>query len=227
MATKSLEDLYSKKNNSDYYSAPRLEMLQFIPSHCKKILDVGCGDGSFLSAVKSTKDIEAWGVDISKNSIEIAEKRIDKALHADLTQDIQILPDDYFDAIFFNDVLEHIINPKELLINIKKKLNRNGIVVASIPNIRHYRILIMLLKNKDFKYEKIGVMDETHLRFFTKKSMIRLFDTAGYQVTNTVPLQKTKSFKPILLNLFSLGFAGNDISYLQYAITAKKHALTK
>ena len=106
---------------------------------------------------------------------------------------------------------------------------KNGIVVASIPNIRHYRILIMLLKNKDFKYEKIGIMDETHLRlrFFTKKSMIWLFDTAGYQVTNTVPLQKTKSFKPILLNLFSLGFAGNDISYLQYTIIAEKHAPIK
>ena len=93
-------------------------MLQFVPENCQRVLEVGCGEGGFISAVKKMTAAEAWGVDISEESISIASECIDKAICTDLTEDMSILPNNYFDAIFFNDVLEHIIDPESLLKNI-------------------------------------------------------------------------------------------------------------
>lgn len=220
MATQAVERLY--ENKKDYYSGVRSEMLQFVPEHCQRVLDVGCGEGGFISAVKQMTQAEAWGVDINASSISIATDRIDKAICTDLTEDISILPDQYFDAIFFNDVLEHIVDPENLLKDMALKLAPEGVIIASIPNVRHYKVLLMLLRDKDFKYEKAGVMDESHLRFFTRKSMVRLFKAAGYDVQSVTAINKSKSLRPVFIKLMTLGLIGRDISYLQYVVIAKK-----
>lgn len=221
MATESLKKIY--ENKKDYYSSVRSEMLQFVPENCQRVLEVGCGEGGFISTVKKMTAAEAWGVDISEESISIASEHIDKAICTDLTEDMSILPNNYFDAIFFNDVLEHIIDPESLLKDISSKLSSNGVVIASIPNFRHHKVLVMLLRDKDFKYEGAGVMDNSHLRFFTRKSMIRLFKTANYNIQSIVPINKSKSLRPVLIKLFTLGIIGNDISFLQYVIVARTH----
>ncbi len=76
---------------------------------------------------------------------------------------MNVLPDGYFDVIFFNGVLEHIIDPRSLLEEISSKLSPDGVVVMSTPNVRHHKVLTMLLLTKDFKYERAGMMDEPHL----------------------------------------------------------------
>ncbi len=220
MKNKSIERLYEKKHN--YYSNSRSEMLRFVPENCQNILEVGCGEGGFLAAVKEIHNLEAWGVDISESAISCASGLIDKAICVDLTENMDVLPEGYFDAIFFNDVIEHIIDPGNLLKNIASKLAPNGVVIASIPNARHFKMLLMLLWDKDFKYEKAGLMDEAHLRFFTRKSMIRLFKSVDYNLHSITPINKSKSLRPVLIKLFTLGLIGNDISYLQYVIVANK-----
>ncbi|MFT6874478.1 MAG: 2-polyprenyl-3-methyl-5-hydroxy-6-metoxy-1,4-benzoquinol methylase [Granulosicoccus sp.] len=214
------DDFYQKRD--DYYQGTRPELLPFFPVSAKTVLDVGCGEGRFAKQLKDMHGATVWGVDISDESIAVANTLLDKAFVADVTASLDSLPDNYFDVIYFNDVLEHMIDPYTLLSNIQSKLTTQGKVIASIPNMRHFRVLWKLLAKKDFQYENAGVMDETHLRFFTKISMGRMFSEAGYQNVEVTPISKSRSFRPKFFKLFTLGLIGSDISYPQFVVTGNK-----
>jgi hypothetical protein len=92
-----------------------------------------------------------------------------------------------FDCIVFNDVLEHMIDPWSVLATTRSLLSARGVVVASIPNIRHVSVLLPLLVRGRWSYMEWGVLDRTHLRFFTRRSMISMFEGAGYRVTHIEP----------------------------------------
>ncbi|WP_196140373.1 bifunctional 2-polyprenyl-6-hydroxyphenol methylase/3-demethylubiquinol 3-O-methyltransferase UbiG [Aliikangiella sp. G2MR2-5] len=222
MASEELKELYQKKTTT--YANSRPEMLTFAPAHCNKVLDVGCGEGNFAVTLKTQKNCEVWGVDINQPASDSAAHHLDKILCVDLTENMDVIPDNYFDVIYFNDVLEHLPNPARLLKDIRKKLVPNGVVIASIPNVRHFSVLLMLLRDKDFKYEQAGIMDETHLRFFTRKSIMRLFEESDYDINSLTPINASKSIRPKLMKLFTLGLIGNDISYLQYVVVASPHS---
>jgi len=214
------DDFYAKKDV--YYQATREELLPFFPKDGKTVLDVGCGEGLFGKGLKQNFGAEVWGVDISEASISAAEKNLDKAILADITTNLDVLPDNYFDIMYFNDVLEHMIDPYTLLANISSKLSENGRVVASIPNIMHHKVLWNLIFKHDFRYENAGVMDETHLRWFTRKSMMRMFSEAGFIDVETMPVFKTKSYRPLVMQIATLGMIGTDISYPQFIVSATK-----
>lgn len=203
----------------DYYQNPRPEMLEFLPSKATKVLDVGCSNGAFGLSIKEKNNAEVWGIEPMKNIANQASSVLDKVLINSCENVIGQLPDNYFDAIFFNDVLEHMINPNEVLLNIKSKLNENGKIISSIPNIRYHNNFIRLIVNKDWKYEEFGVMDKTHLRFFTGKTIQRMYNEAGYKLEFHKGIKKSKSIKPILYNIFAL-FTALDIRYMQYATIA-------
>lgn len=88
-------------------------------------------------------------------------------------------------------------------------------VLASIPNVRHFYNLKALLNEKDWKYINSGILDSTHLRLFTKKSMKRMFEEAGYNITMQVGINKITSWKLKLFNILTFGFL-NDTKYLQF-----------
>ena len=113
-----------------------------------------------------------------------------------------------------------MVDPYTLLNLIKTKLTEGGCVVASIPNVRYYKVLYGLIFKKNWRYRKSGVMDSTHLRFFTKKSIIRMFNEAGYTLEVIEPINKTKKVKVRIWAWLSLGQL-NDILILQYACVAK------
>jgi len=205
---------------SIYYINKREEMLQFIPEGSKKILEVGCGEGIFASAVKKKMNAEVWGVELSDDAAKKAEKVIDKVFHADFTTIINTLPQNNFDCIVFNDVLEHIPDPFTLLENIKVLLKENGCVVCSIPNVRYIGNLVELLLKKDWQYKDGGILDITHFRFFTKKSIERMFSNAGYELVRIEGINPTKSMKVKLLGWLSFGLF-SDSKYMQFATVAK------
>lgn len=212
--------LYRK--NKDYYEGTRRELLPFCPDNCRRALDVGCGTGNFGRSVKALCSAEVWGVDISEDCIRTAAQVLDKAFCADIAGRLRLLPDNYFDTIFFNDVLEHLADPYTLLEGIASKLVRDGTVIASIPNLRHHKVLYEMLVKKDFRYAGAGVTDKTHLRFFTRKSMVRMFEGAGYRIIDVTPINKSKSMKPVFYKILTLGLIGGDICYPQYVIRAAK-----
>jgi len=204
-----------------YFKNIRHEMLEFLPENTKTLLDVGCGEGNFAAFAKEKNGLEAWGIELMETSGKVAEKKLDKVLIGDCEKCVEELPDAYFDAVYFNDVLEHLIDPYAVLAKIKAKLSANGVIISSIPNIRYHKVLKSLLVNKDWKYTNNGVLDKTHLRFFTRKSIAAMYTDLGYEIIAHKGINRTKSLKPYLYNL-PLLFSSMDMFYLQYATLVRK-----
>ena len=208
-----------------YYKRDRPEMLDFIPSSSGKILDVGCGEGCFGLKLKKL-GMEVWGIELNRESAVIAQKKLNRVIIGDVFNLIDDLPDHYFDCVVFNDVLEHLIDPFTLLMKLKKKLSAKGFVVASIPNVRYFYNLKNLVIKKQWKYEDDGILDKTHLRFFTKDSIRETFNLLGYEVLR---IEGIHAFNPSwmfkLLNLVLFGQL-SDTKYLQFAcVVRNKHEL--
>ncbi len=203
----------------DYYSNDRQEMLNFLPKDAKKILDVGCGDGAFASIVKKMNDAEVWGIEYMNDEAKKAEKRLDKVFSGPCENFVDELPESYFDVVYFNDVLEHLVDPYIVLEKIKSKLSDNGIIISSIPSIRYHNVLIPLLLKRKFEYESFGVMDKTHMRFFTGRSIRNMYENLGYEIIEHHGINGSKSIKPFLYNI-PLFFTAMDIRYPQYATVA-------
>lgn len=211
---------YNNKRE-DYYNKIRFEMIKYLPSNAKKILEVGCGNGVFAEVIKKQNEAEVWGIEMMPNEAAGAAELIDKVFTGTCEEHLEALPANYFDVIYFNDVLEHMVDPYQVLKDLKSKLSPNGVIISSIPNMRYHSALSALLFKKDWKYDTHGIMDFTHLRFFTKKSIVRMFEEAGYQIDVCEGINRTRSIKPILYNVLTL-FTQRDIFYLQYATVAKK-----
>ncbi len=208
------------KTTEDYYSQERPEIAALVPQEIKTILDVGCGQGAFLKLVKERTGAETWGIEMEPDVAEVAKKNTDKILTGKAESLIDSIPDTYFDCIIFNDVLEHLLEPAEVLKRMRPKLSGNGIVIASIPNVRYFGNLYELLLKKDWEYKDSGILDSTHLRFFTKLSMKRMFEDAGYKLIRQEGIKKITSWKFRLLNLLTFGFL-DDTKYLRFACIAR------
>lgn len=211
---------YYENKPSGYYDNVRHEMLKFLPSTAKKVIDIGCGNGAFATIVKDKNQAEVWGIELMEEEAKIAETVLDKVFTGACEQFINDLPANYFDVIYFNDVLEHLADPYTVLDILKSKLAEGGVVISSIPNVRFYRTFFKVVFGKDWKYDESGIMDKTHLRFFTGKSIKRMYEDLGYKVQKHEPINSTKSLKPILFNI-PLLFTHMDIRHLQYATVAK------
>ena len=136
---------------------------------------------------------------------------------------------EYFDVIVCNDVLEHLENPFEVLKHLKHNLSEDGILISSIPNIRYFKVLKKVLFNRDWDYEEHGVMDFTHLRFFTQKSIRKMYENLGYKILKHEGINKSKSLRLWLMKLIP-GFQNPDVGYLQFATVvqvADKHKQPK
>jgi 2-polyprenyl-3-methyl-5-hydroxy-6-metoxy-1,4-benzoquinol methylase len=206
--------------NRKYYCRDRVEMIEFIPDEARFILEIGCGEGCFSQLIKKTLKAEVWGIELDAKAYELARLNLDRVLCGDINNLLPELPDEYFDCIIFNDVIEHLVDPFDTLEKIKSKLKKGGKVIASIPNMRYTRALFSLVVLKDWKYEKEGICDYTHLRFFTEKSIKRMFTQCGYNI-QTKGINSTKKLIFHVVNILTLGIF-NDCRYIQFACVAQK-----
>lgn len=218
MADVETEDL--KRKPEGYYNQVRPVMIEFIPQNARTMLDMGCGEGLFALQVKKKYGTEVWGIELDARAAEIARKNLNKVYTGDICLVIDSIPDGYFDCIIFNDVLEHLIDPYSVLVKVKSKLSKNGVVVCSIPNFRFFYSLRDFLVSKDWKYEDEGIFDKTHLRFFTYKSIKRMFDSLDFEILRMQGLSEIKSWKFKLLDMLSFGYLA-DTRYVQYACVAR------
>ena len=198
----------------EYYAKLRPEMAALLPVQARKILDVGCGAGRFAHSLK-TADREVWGIEIHRDQGARAAKLLDRVLIGDVCGLLQELPDQYFDAIYFNDVLEHLVDPYSLLRQIQGKLRPQGVILVSLPNVRYIRNLFHLLIKKDWAYVDHGVLDRTHLRFFTLKSARDTFREVGLEVEAWQGIESSKKWYLPLLNAICFGYF-SDTFHLQY-----------
>lgn len=211
----------SKVETVEYYGHARNEMLQFIPAGCHTILEIGCGEGLFGNNLKQLTNAEIWGVEINAEAADKAKAKLDRVLKGDFNNCYIDLPGEYFDCIVFNDVLEHFTYPDIILKECKKLLRPEGAIVASIPNVRYIGNLKELIIKKDWKYKKEGgILDYTHFRFFTQKSILRMFKEAGYKIELIKGLP-TKMYWVFYIINFLAVFQLSDTRYPQFAVVAK------
>lgn len=205
----------------DYYNLSRPEMMEFVPKDARVILEVGCGQGNFAYALKQRRDdSEVWGIELAESEAAEAAQKLDKVLSGSVESQILELPDRHFDVVIFNDVLEHLLDPYQVLTQLKQKLKPGGIVVSSIPNIRYFRNLFDFVWRKNWDYTDNGIMDKTHFRFFTIKSIRKMYENQGYKILKHQGINATKSVKPLIFSLLFLG-RFSDIKYLQFATVAQ------
>lgn len=204
-----------------YYISTRADIEPYIPQNMKRTLDVGCATGAFSCMLKEKKNVsETWGIEMVEECALEAKGKLNNVLIGAFDEVHQDLPENYFNCIFFNDVLEHMAKPEDCLVKIKGKLSSDGIIMASIPNVRYVEVLKELVLRKDWEYTDSGIMDRTHLRFFTKKSMMRMLDECGYKINLIKGINGVgkRSLTNILNALFFKKF--DDIKYRQFLIVA-------
>ena len=180
-------------DKSKYFSYAREELLQFVPSTIRTALDIGCGMGAFAESIQKLHGAEVWGIEPTPDAAEVAKQKIDKVYCGLFDDVIEQLPLHYFDCIIFNDVLEHMIYPETALNTARNYLSTNGVILCSIPNIRYFPQLMELVFKRDWKYCDQGVLDRTHLRFFTRKSMVRMFRDNDFAIIRNVGINKIQS----------------------------------
>lgn len=148
----------------------------------KKILDVGCGSGLLGQALKN-KNNYVIGLDLSEQAISLAKSRLNEAYICDITnqENLNFLEKNSFDYIIFADVLEHLYNPEKILKNFSNLLKPGGHIIVSLPNIACWSIRLKLLFG-NFQYQETGILDKTHIRFFTKKTAIKLLEQTGFLI---------------------------------------------
>src|SRR5437868_983182 len=127
--------LYDQKA-TEYYQSARKEILPLLPESNKRVLDLGCGAGATLDWLKHIHYCEeSWGIELTENAADIAKKRVDQVIIADIEKDAVCLPEDYFDLILCLDVLEHLQDPWRVMSMLVTWLRPHGTLVASVPNV--------------------------------------------------------------------------------------------
>ena len=210
---------YSGKNEG-YYNLDRGEMLRFVPNDARSVLDIGCSSGGFGKMIKENRpEVAVFGIEPSEEAAAIARGRLDGVICGIFQDGMVELEGQKFDCIVFNDVLEHLIKPENALVDAKNYLSETGIVVASIPNILHFYQITKILLEQDWKYEDSGILDNTHLRFFTKKSIVRMFEACGYRVLKIDGINPSFGMKYKVANAVALGRLV-DWKFEQFAVQA-------
>ena len=198
-----------------YYEQERSEIARLITGQPKSILEIGCANGCFRRNLK-------W--ECEYHGVEPVHEVADRArasgiiVYEGVYQDVAgQIPDAKFDLVVCNDVIEHMVDPWAFLENIKRKLAPGGRIVGSLPNVRYITNLLGLVFGKEWRYANAGVLDRTHLRFFTLKSARRLFEECGYEVEVLRPSgpDRYRNIKRLLAPFF-LPF-GTDMLYMQMA----------
>ncbi len=218
-----------KKSNTvfnDSYVGQRPDILKLLPHTLKRVLDIGCSTGVLGKAIKEKTGATVVGVETSKEMAVIAFKKIDQVIVGDI-EDISIqkrLKGQKFDAIIFADVLEHLRDPWDLLHKMSAYLGSNGVVIASIPNVRHIDTLVNLIFKGYWPYRTRGIHDAAHLRFFTIQNINGMFKAANLKIEK-VDVHYRIIESPHPLNQYAKYFAFpalKEFLAFQYLIVAQK-----
>ena len=176
---------------ASYHDNPRPEIVERIGVEPKCLLEVGCGSGATGKLVKERyPGCRVIGVESNAQAAEVARGRIDEVYASTfeaLDVDAAGFPKGRIDTVLLLDVLEHMYDPWRALLKLRDVLAPGARVVASIPNVRNLMLLNQLARGS-WTYEATGLLDITHIRFFTLREMQRLFDETGYRVLTTFRL---------------------------------------
>jgi SAM-dependent methyltransferase len=167
---------------ANYYGNPRPEIAALVPASAERVLDVGCGKGQ-LGGLLRQRGRYVCGIEL------IPAIAVEAALHLDevITGDVETVQLPWaaasFDVVICGDVLEHLIDPWQVTRHLARLLVPGGRLIASIPNVQNYRVIRSLIRGR-WDYRERGILDHGHLRFFTLRTIEKLFEQAGLEVVS-------------------------------------------
>jgi len=164
----------------DYYCGLNQALLRAVPSDARVILDVGCGRGCLGAQLKQLdRSRRVIGVERESGPAAAASAHLDEVLQVDIERADLSLADHSVDCVIFGDILEHLYDPETVLRRTRRLLTQRGVILCSVPNIQHHTVITDLLKG-EFQYSESGLLDWTHVRFFTYASFTKLLLNAGF-----------------------------------------------
>lgn len=180
MTTAASQPYEIKERN--YFAAARGEVLPLLPSGIRRVLELGCGAGGTLELIsRNYPGIETFGMEIVASVADQARTRVDHIFVGNIEAVMPPIEPGSLDAILCLDVLEHLLDPWAVLARLKTLLAPGGVLIASIPNVQNFRVVLPLLRGR-WEYTAEGLLDRTHLRFFTRASAIALMESSGMKV---------------------------------------------
>jgi SAM-dependent methyltransferase len=204
-----------------------------VPTTARRILDVGCAAGAVGRGLKARQPCEVTGIEYDPAMAEMARSVLDQVYTGDAAEMIPSLARAYFDCIILADVLEHLPDPARVLADLGPTLAPGGQLVMSIPNVRHWSVVRNLLEGR-WDYEEAGLLDRTHLRFFTRLSFENMLREVGLRFQlrtttmmpgETIPSQVVDSLRSVGLEVDTLASESQVYQYLYVAQSAASDSL--
>jgi 2-polyprenyl-3-methyl-5-hydroxy-6-metoxy-1,4-benzoquinol methylase len=218
----SRETLYAHKNDG-YFSGARHDMIAMLATtQTAHILEIGCGDGATgAAALAAGKAGHYTGVELMPDVAEQARRHLSHVVTANVEQ-LDLNPFlGKFDALVMSEVIEHLVDPWDVLTRLMACLKPGGEIIASSPNVAHRKVISGLIAGR-FEYAAEGVMDRTHLRWFTPRSYHALFEAAGCSDIRVMPIRRP-GLLPRLFNRITADRYAH-LSMTQIMIHARKAA---
>lgn len=198
---------------TDYFIHARREIEPLLVRPFARCLEVGCGAGHTGAWMKSRHCESVIGIELFPSAAEQAAEVLDNVICADVeAMDVSVLP--RCDLLLCLDVLEHLRDPWATLAKLRTVLNPDGVLITSIPNVRHASVSLNLLLRGKWTYTDDGYLDRTHMRFFTKETAMQLVKGAGFRIDEVVANRQGSSR---LAHRLTLGLFPNLFA-MQYLI---------
>lgn len=218
----------------DYFSRVNDDLLSLIPMNARTVLEVGCGSGAMGALYKSHHpEARYFGVELDPLAARRARHYLDVVLCADVESNdlhLDVFPE--MDCIIYGDVLEHLRDPWAILRQHAGLLRAQGLVLACIPNVQHWSVLLTLLRG-DWPVTNEGLFDRSHLRWFTRSGIEALFNDAGLRLlrmqSRVVNPEGAKAFvEAIQQGLPTFGLDSQNVLEgvmpFQYIVVAQKRS---
>lgn len=182
---------------SPYFSADRRELLHFLDdARYSSAIDLGCASGLLGKELISDRIVKACdGIELNPQAARVASDGLRKVWEGAVETVFETIPWRSYDLIVMADVLEHLADPWQILRALHSNAGEDVNLLISVPNLRHKSVVFPLLFSGRFEYQDAGIMDRTHLHFFTRSSLLKILADTGWKVQKVRPNIKGKYLK--------------------------------
>jgi len=164
-----------------YFDHVRPELLALVPETARRVLDIGCAAGRLGEAIKARQTAEVTGIELDETAAAEARGRLDQVVVGNVETIAPPFDPGSFDCVVCGDILEHLEDTERVLARARSWLRSGGLLVASIPNVRHHSVLRSLLDG-NWTYEPAGLLDRDHVRFFTRREIEKTLSESGFKI---------------------------------------------